>query len=482
MAFIMLSAGLSLGSFALDENNNTGNPPLQFHLNNKFKIIQIADAQDVAETSPDLIKFLNRVIKDENPDLVVFTGDQLAGYDFKFGDVEGVKKTIDNILKPVVDNGRAFAVVFGNHDGEALSKEEQMAIYMSYPKCYAVDEGDAVSGVGTYNIPIYSREGDKVLFNLYLFDSGSYDEENGGYDHVKKDQIDWYVKKSNELKENNNGEAVPSIAFQHIPVQEMYYTLSVAQVKTKASIKGYGAFSSYYFELNSENFSSANSSPNYFKEPISASTDNKGQAEAWISQGDVIAAFFGHDHTNSFVCSLNDGIDLGYCPGAGFYSYGDGYERAVRVFELNAENPSSYSTRLVTYKSYFGEEVSDKTHFFVTQYLTPKNTYDGIMMGLKALSLLIFIVSAIVLIIKRPFSKRFKRKKEYAKQNGLPEPTLFGEIKALFEKIKEKSQANWQTEDDSDNPGTAAKNQNQNQKNIHHAKNNKKKKKKKKKK
>ena len=75
-------------------------------------------------------------------------------------------------------------------------------------------------GSGTHNLPIYASKGNDIKFNLWLFDSNDYDRENGGYDYVHQDQIDWYVKTSEEL-EKKAGHPVPSIAFQHIIVPEV---------------------------------------------------------------------------------------------------------------------------------------------------------------------------------------------------------------------------------------------------------------------
>ena len=58
-----------------------------------------------------------------------------------------------------------------------------------------------------------------------MFDSGNYvSDENGkrlGYDCVREDQIEWYKSRSKQL-EKAAGEKVPSMAFQHIVVKEIY--------------------------------------------------------------------------------------------------------------------------------------------------------------------------------------------------------------------------------------------------------------------
>ena len=49
--------------------------------NGKFKIMQIADVQDIFPVSADSIKLLRLALKKEKPDLAVFTGDQIYGLD-----------------------------------------------------------------------------------------------------------------------------------------------------------------------------------------------------------------------------------------------------------------------------------------------------------------------------------------------------------------------------------------------------------------
>lgn len=427
-----LSTGVFAQTFADSVEGNNGNPSLRARANGTFKIMQIADTQDVADTSGDMMKFLTRAIEKEQPDLIVFSGDQLAGYDFKYGDVEGVKQAIANILKPVVDNSVPFAVVFGNHDEQALSKEEQMAIYMSYPNCYAVDEGESVSGVGTYNIPIFTSDGNDIFFNIYLFDSGSDDEELGGYDHVKKDQIEWYQSRALELAAAHGGQ-VPSLVFQHIPVPEIYLALNMSLDKSVGAIKGFGSFKRAWCTLNEDNLSKNNTSPNKYQEQICASTQSSGQFNAIKDFGDVVGMYFGHDHTNTFVVNY-EGIDLGYCPGSSFYSYGDGYDRAVRIFELNESTSDEYTTRLVTYRSLFGTKVDDKFHFYLTEFM-PKNINDGIKLGVSVLAIVAGLVLIIVLLVKRPIRKSWRKKVEYAKENGLPKPVIADEISKWFKNL-----------------------------------------------
>ena len=286
----MLIAAASPAFAAVDDNG-----VLRFNKDGKLKIMQISDTQDIDIPREAMIMFMEKALDAEKPDLVVFTGDQIAGGKIKTA--EGVYAGIKAILKPVTDRGIPFTFVFGNHDtdeGCPVSRDEQFAYYQTLPGCLAYDADPELYGSGTHNLPIYASKGNDIKFNLWLFDSNDYDRENGGYDYVHQDQIDWYVKTSEEL-EKKAGHPVPSIAFQHIIVPE------VAELLVDSPFKGET----------------------------------------------------GHDHINNFIGNV-DGIDLVMCPGVTFQSYGRYISRAVRIFELDENDPWSYNTHLYKYTDAFG--------------------------------------------------------------------------------------------------------------------------------
>ena len=235
----MLIAAASPAFAAVDDNG-----VLRFNKDGKLKIMQISDTQDIDIPREAMIMFMEKALDAEKPDLVVFTGDQIAGGKIKTA--EGVYAGIKAILKPVTDRGIPFTFVFGNHDtdeGCPVSRDEQLAYYQTLPGCLAYDAVPEMYGSGTHNLPIYASKGNDIKFNLWLFDSNDYDRENGGYDYVHQDQIDWYVKTSEEL-EKKAGHPVPSIAFQHIIVPE------VAELLVDSPFKGENAISK---KLNGQN-------------------------------------------------------------------------------------------------------------------------------------------------------------------------------------------------------------------------------------
>ena len=75
------------------------------------------------------------------------------------------------------------------------------------------------------------------------------------------------------------------------------------------------------------------------------------QFNAIVNQGDVKAMFFAHDHINTYTINYM-GLDLVCTPGAGFCSYGDD-NRGARVIELDENDTSTYTSRLVNFKDNF---------------------------------------------------------------------------------------------------------------------------------
>ena len=307
---------------AVTESTDT----LQFNKDGSFKIMQVADIQDDHHLIPATLDYFRIAIDSESPDLIVLLGDNISGVPSDFEDIEKARKNtakaIDCYMSFFEEMKIPVAVVFGNHDTEnEVTKEEQMQMYMSYDCCLAIDEGSDISGCGTYNVPILSSDGTKVAYNLWFFDSYLHDEEKGISDNIQQDQIEWYIKKSNELKEANGGKPVDSMAFQHIPPKEI----------NEAEF------------LNGE-----------INENPSPSSGESIQIPAMLRQGDVRAVFFGHDHVNTYT-ALYEGIYLINCPTSGFGSYGD-MNRGLRFVTINEKDTSKFETTLI---NYFDEYCTD---------------------------------------------------------------------------------------------------------------------------
>lgn len=342
---IMLAVILCLSVMATGVSAAATPKTLKFKDDGEFKIMQLADLQDTAFATPATYDYIKAIIAEEDPDLIVLTGDNISSGTGKEQPKSlatwNVKKAIDNTMSVFEKLSIPVAVVFGNHDGEGnVSKEEQMAMYMSYDCCVAVDEGNSLYGCGTYNLPILSSDGKKVAYNLWMFDSNMYDEVNGGYDYVHQDQIDWYVETSNALKEANGGMVVPSMAFQHIIVNEIYNTMVEVTAGTPNSIERGGKY-----------FTIPEGTGVLGEAPCPGTVDSL-QFETMVAQGDVKAMFFGHDHINLFSVPYQ-GIDIVNSPTSGFGSYGNKETRGVRIITINENDTSKYETKVINYYEKF---------------------------------------------------------------------------------------------------------------------------------
>ena len=343
---VMLAATLCCGVSAKEDYSK-----LQFNDDGNFRIMQVADLQDNMQLNGAVKEFLKEALVQEQPDLVVLTGDNISGGScrtdmFKSWDKKNCETAIGQFMNIFEDYGVPVAMVFGNHDNEnKLSKEELFDIYEEYDCFIGTDEGDALYGCGTYNLPIYSsKDSSKMAYNLWMFDSNTYDEVYGGYDYVHDDQVEWYVNKSNELMAVNGGESVPSMAFQHIIVKEIFDIIESGD-NIEGSLLNYNG-KDYVFK-------DGVLKAGYLKEYPCPGTQPSKQFSSMVNQGDVVAMFFGHDHNNTFEVTYQ-GIDLVATPGFTFNSYGN-EDRGVRIIDINENDTSTYETRLVQFDDYFAD-------------------------------------------------------------------------------------------------------------------------------
>ncbi len=296
----LLAAIMIMGSFAITSFAEEGDRVMKFNADGKFKVMHVTDTHLEDYNVDSSCWAIGYACDKEKPDIAVVTGDNVQNCD----NPEDTKRFIDKLMTVFQSRNIPVAVTFGNHDSEtgAMSREELMAYYNTYSCSVSVDDGEALSGCGTYNIPVMSSDGEKVKFNLWVFDSNDYDGK-GHYGCVKADQVEWYKKTSDELKAQNGGEKVYSLAFQHIIVPEIYDVLKKADKKVLFSFEHIINDGEYYhFDENQKNYGTLNETP-------CSGGENFGQFDAMVDKGDVLAIFSGHDHANAFGVQ-NQGIDI----------------------------------------------------------------------------------------------------------------------------------------------------------------------------
>lgn len=324
---------------------------LVFSENGHFRIMQIADAQEICMTNPDTVNLIDMALEYAQPDLVVFTGDQLKGYGVSMvsGNVcAKTKMTIENVLEPLIKRNINFLFTFGNHDISKKSPADfQFRTYKDTGLC--LNGTNLSGGYSPFSYAtVYSHNGKEPLFNVYMFDTGK-------YDGVSTQQQDEYRK----IRDSYNT-PLPSLAFCHIPPIEIYKTAVISDRRDSRSFKGAGEFNKNYYRL----CDSLYKKDMFMGENFASIKYDDGFLSALKEKGDVLGLYFGHDHNNSFVVKY-DGIDLGYTQGCGFNTYGPGMKRGVRIFDIDEENPRSYSTYTLTAE----QLLSSKLKRPVTEYV-----------------------------------------------------------------------------------------------------------------
>lgn len=331
--------------------------------NGKFRIMQVSDAQDLQFVRPTMIRMLNAAYDSLSPDLIVLTGDNILGNHLcdarigtrlvihdKEGEAAAMKTAIDKLVAPIEERNIPFAMIYGNHDDRnRLTKEEQAKFYKAYSCNVGLDDEESPD-VDTYNIPIYSEDGSQIKFNIWMLDSAWLDrDEDKCYENVKPEAVEWYKKKSGELKAANGGKPVPSFMFQHIPMLETLELIEECDESCADAVKGpEGKFFKLKPEVKGE-----------LGEYPSTVSDKNGQFDAMKECSDIKAVVFGHDHPNCFTANL-DGIDFVQTSCASFRCYG-GRNRGVRMFEID-EN-GNYETKFYTYKELCGDTLLNELAF-----------------------------------------------------------------------------------------------------------------------
>lgn len=368
--------------------------PLAFNSDGTFTILQLSDMQDDAYPAQDMLNLLKTSIEFSSPDLIVITGDLVE--DSRFGDIasdskplfEGVnvktkgeldyektranvEKAVDYILSEIEKFEIPYVIALGNNDRKVgLSSEDWLEILTSYEHCIIFDESEDEQGGIDYHVTIKGTDGSDK-FNIWLMDTC----RRG----ISDEQVDWYRNLSKEITASNSGEVVPALAFQHIWVSDIGNLFEECSIFDDGAKRVKGGWVRLNKELaNGHNF--------WGYKPGETSYE----FEAWKDCGDILGAFFGHEHVEGFS-GVWDGIELGFTYGSEMAKTGP---YGFRVFTLNENNITDYDSALYRYEG----KVSRDNVTIVPEKYEPYKTYGNIFsLGLaKIKNMFISIGSAIV--------------------------------------------------------------------------------------
>lgn len=268
-----------------------------------FKILTFTDShlngQGSAGDAASLTVIENTILL-EKPDLIVITGDIAVG-----AKSELAARRLAELFEK---HNQYWGYALGNHDGENTagpSRSQLVDIFGGYRHCIISRDSDTLSGEGNCIVNVKNGAG-KVIQSLVFIDSGDYLKEDicrqygfqyeeGEYDFIKYDQIEWYKSELNKIA-TKSGKMPNSIMFMHIPLKEYEtaYNLAIRDAGTP----DYGGR----------------------REPECDSPHNTGMFDAILELGSTKAVVCGHDHTNDY-CVDYKGVKLLYSQSTSFNSY-----------------------------------------------------------------------------------------------------------------------------------------------------------------
>ena len=391
LTIFLAAFGLMVLSFSSSAYEKT---ELKFNSDGKFTILLFTDIEETELPMSDSVKLWDAAIEKVKPDLIVYNGDNQKVQQSTDA-FENVKQAITEITKPASENSIPFAVIFGSNDANCgVSKDKQLGIYKSISGCLNGSENASSSGSGAFNITIKSSTNESDAFSLWFFDTCTPlgDDDTPFKPSAQKQaesQNQWYEKKSELLKEKNDGKPLPSLVFQHEPVPEIYNLLKKTDSKSSDSVKGQGDNSSNYYIKSDETSGTLNKGP-YF------SSYMDGRFDLWKQQGDVIGAFFGHDHRNDIGGTV-DGIYLSQTFKSGVRGYGEAKYSGVRVITLDENDTSKFDTYSLSLPDLIGIPTNLFTVFRTSYAVTVKIAAFG---GIGS-ALIVLAVAAIKRILTR---------------------------------------------------------------------------------
>ena len=374
-------------AFALQEEASADSS-LRFRKDGTFTILVLSDAQDTQFVSPYLRNAVSNILYNYQVDLVILLGDQLDGENalMRVGyGYDNVRSAIRRLVEPMVTYGVPFAVLFGESDYQApASVSSQADLYRAYPQCVAVAES-AVS------LPVYGADGAEALLNLFLFDTDR-TQKNGDTGAATQQQVEWYLSQSEGMRQANQYQSIPSVAFMHTGVDEVSELFDAVPEGTANALAGNGEEADRWFLPGTDGVltGEAGEAPQF-------TGVNNGLFSAFTRQKDVFLAVSGRQHLNSFIGSLH-GIDLAAIPGSSYTGYGDAGVRGARLFRFSEHHVQDYETLHVRFSDYDHVSGFESIRYYL---LTTTGIRNTVKIAILACVLLGAVLLLVVLIIRQ---------------------------------------------------------------------------------
>ena len=202
---------------------------MKFH--DDFNILQVTDIHwNYNSSTASSKQYLEKTLKetdrhiketqgaDAKIDLVEITGDL-----FMLANTYHVETFMKFFEKEAAELGFMYTVIWGNHDRQGIYNPNWLADqFKKAAHCIYIEPNDNLYGRSNFviNLTEDGKTDSATKWQVVNLDSGASFSETAvspfrDYDYIRKDQTDWYLREHEKV-----GEAVPSIAYYHIPQDE----------------------------------------------------------------------------------------------------------------------------------------------------------------------------------------------------------------------------------------------------------------------
>ena len=265
-----------------------------------FNVLQLTDIHWNYNSSTSASKvYLEKLLKQADAhiketqganakiDLIEITGDQ-----FMLANTYHVSTFLEFFEQKANEYGFVYAPIWGNHDRHGLYNPNWLSNqFKKAEHCIYIEPEDNLYGRSNFviNLTVDGEKNSTTIWQIANLDSGASFSETAvspfrDYDYLRDDQVDWWLKEHERV-----GEAVPTIAYYHIPQQD--------------NLEAWNA-------IHNDNKVMKNK---FFKLEGFADNGNEEYASKFISEGrkhNLKAAFMGHAHNVDWTVDY-DGVVLG---------------------------------------------------------------------------------------------------------------------------------------------------------------------------
>jgi len=204
--------------------------------NEVFKVLCFADIQQTDDDDLTLtFHIMDTLVEEEKPDMIVILGDTIN--DSKYYDSKTASK---NIIEHIDSFGIPWAPVFGNHDyneyqatyssKKTAGTDYLISLFNDAENCLFIKGPSDVLGKSNYMVNVIDEETEDIVESFIFLDS-----RINGLDNTS---VSFYNECIEYLEEITDGTTVPSVIFNHIPIQEYEDSLRISETLEFRDIVG----------------------------------------------------------------------------------------------------------------------------------------------------------------------------------------------------------------------------------------------------